>query len=121
MSFYKPAKQIQFFPELHHRLENETISQWCARHRKVTGKAPDFDELRLSPFYHVVMPACKNSEKFRWCVRMYGLDGFMEFIEPYDYKHDQKKIWLFNEDFDAVQFKLMWLDQQEEEIARTAP
>ena len=121
MSFYSPARQIQFFPELHNRLEGETIAQWAQRHRKITGKEPGFDEWRLSPFYHVVMPACKNSDKFRWCVRMFGLDGFMEFCEPYEYHKEQKKVWLFAEDFDAVQFKLMWLDQQEEEIAQTAP
>jgi len=121
MSLYNPARQIQFFPEMHYRLDGETIAQWCVRHKKVTGKAPVAEELRLSPFYHVVMPACKTSEKFRWCVRMFGLDGFMEYCEPYSFGRDQQKIWLFNEDFDAVQFKLMWLDQQEEEIALTAP
>lgn len=52
---------------------------------------------------------------------MFGLDGFMEFTEPYEYHKEQQKVWLFAEDFDAVQFKLMWLDQQEEEIARTVP
>jgi hypothetical protein len=119
--FYKPVRQIQFFPELHERLEGENIQQWCKRHKKVSGRQPGFDELRLSPFYHVVMPPCTTLDKYRWCIRMFGLDGFMEFTEGYEWGKTQNKVWLFNEDFDAVQFKLMWLDQQEQDIAQTAP
>jgi hypothetical protein len=118
---YSPARQIQFFPELHNRLEGETLKDWCVRHKQVTGKAPGTEELRLSPFYHVVMPLCKTLDKYRWCVGMFGIDGFMDYCEPHEYGKEQKKVWLFNDDFDAVQFKLMWLDQVEEELQRTAP
>lgn len=120
-SYRRHAAQIQFYPELHTRLENENIKEWCIRHRKITGKSPGFAELRMSPFFHVVTPKCTTIEKYRWCISAYGLDGFMEYVEDYSHPPALEKLWIFNDDSDAVQFKLMWMDHQETELQKTSP
>jgi dUTPase len=43
---------------------------------------------------------------------MFGMTGFLDVVDN-DYRNPYK-IWLFNNDFDAVQFKLTWVGSTED-------
>ena len=90
------------------KLDGETIQTWVKRHKQVTGITPSFLELKMAPFYNVIMPKCTNTERYLWCVENFGIDGFYEFMSS-DYK-SHVKMWIFNSDMDATMFKLRWSD-----------
>lgn len=115
--YTKFVRPIVFYPELAIRLPDETIHAWCVRHRKVTGKDPKYDEIRMSPFYHTEMPKCKDLTKFYWCVRSIGSNAFLDYLD--DDMQCPNKLWVFNNESDAVQFKLTWLNVDTSDDSRT--
>ncbi len=90
------------------KLDGETIQGWVLRHKQVTGITPSFIELKMAPFFNVIMPKCVDTARFIWCIENFGLNGFFEFMSS-DYKSNVK-MWIFNNDVDAMMFKLRWAD-----------
>lgn len=115
------SRVIQFHPEMAIKYENETVREWITRFRKTTGYDPRPNDMAMSPFYHVRTDKCLSLDRFRWCVQNFGLDGFYESLDLNSWGEVATKLWVFSQDFDAVQFKLRWLDHEEVAIAYTAP
>lgn len=101
----KPKINLFFDPELSYLLSDESITAWCVRFKQVTGRSPGFSDLLISPFHTTVLPVCRTTEKFVWCVQNFGLDNFLEFINN---NSNSEKLWIFKNSIDAVQFKLRW-------------
>jgi hypothetical protein len=93
--------------------ENETYKEWIKRFDQIQHSSPRPEDILNSPFSKFVMPACKTQEKFRWCVANIGLYNFHEIM--YDRNFKTTKIWLFDDDSDAVMFKLRWVNEKEDE------
>lgn len=98
----RPRKEyLVMQPELIIREDGESLHQWEHRFKSVTGRFPNDAELATAPFPKVRFPRCSTSEKFIYCVKNFGLNKFREFIDT-----NGTKLWIFENDQDAIMFKL---------------
>lgn len=93
--------------------DGETYDEWVKRFTAIQRITPRSDDVLNAPFTKFVMPACKTQEKFRWCVANIGLYNFHEIMHTKNY--EASKIWLFEDDNDAVMFKLRWFNEKEDD------